>query len=104
MKFKNYENVHQDISIGGRKRSVSNDRIMNIINKYKLRPLLDKLPEKFIDKCVEIFFSNKDRKFSQKPDISDEYKNVIINLSMIDIIELEKITNKDFSKWKTISK
>ena len=102
-KFTNYEDVHQNITIGGRKKSMNHRFVMGIINKYKLRPLIDLIPEKTIDFILEQFFSNSHRKFSKKPKLSEEYREMIINLNILDIAELEKITKKDFSKWKNIN-
>ena len=102
-KFSDFEGVHENITIGNTKRSINHRFITGIINKYKLRPLLDLIPKKIINFVIELFFNNSDRKFSKKPDLSEEYKRMIINLNFLDIVELEKITKKDFSKWKTLS-
>ncbi len=101
-KFSDYEDVHENITIGGRKKSINQRFIMGIINKYKLRPLIDLIPERTINFILEQFFNNSDRRFSKKPKLSEEYRRLIINLNILDIIELEKITKKDFSEWKNM--
>ena len=99
-KFKDFEDVHQNVSVGGRKRSVNHSFIMKVVNKYRLRPIIDFIPERIIDFIVEKFFSNQDRKFAEKPQLTQKQINMIINLNMLDINALETVTNKDFSKWK----
>ena len=102
-KFTNYENVHRNVSVGGKRKSVNNIFIMRMINKYKLRPLLKHIPEKIKNFIDKYFFSNKDRKFTKKPELTKKQINMIINLNLLDISALEKITKKDFSKWKNLN-
>ena len=95
-KFENYEKVHKNKSIGGNKSSIHKDKYI------KYFKFLNVLPETIKKMLFKLFLDNSKRAFMSKPEISQEYKQAIINLNMLDIIELEKITNKDFSKWKTI--
>jgi len=95
-KFENFEKVHENISIGGNKSPIYKDKYIKYFR------FLNVLPETIKKIMFKLFLDNSKRAFMSKPEISQEYKEAIINLNMLDIIELEKITNKDFSKWKTI--
>ncbi len=103
-KFIDYESIHQNISVGGTKKSINHTRVLEFIERYKLKPVIELVPKRIRDKIIELFFNNSDRKFVKKPVLAEKYKNLIINLSILDVTELEKITNKNFSKWKTISR
>lgn len=95
-KFENFEKVHENISIGGNKSPIYKDKYIKYFR------FLNVLTETIKKIMFKLFLDNSKRAFMSKPEISQEYKEAIINLNMLDIIELEKITNKDFSKWKTI--
>ena len=102
-KFNDHERVHQNISVGGTKKSINHTRAIEFFNRYKLMSVVDLVPKKLKVKIIELFFNNSNRKFNEKPEFTEKYRKMIINLNTLDIDALEKITNKDFSKWKTLS-
>lgn len=91
-KFSSYENTHFNISIGKGKKH----------HKFDHPSLVFKVLRKFFPSIWDKFTDNSTRYFTERPTLSLEYKEVIINMLELEINELEKLMNKNLNYWKNI--
>ena len=91
--------IYSNKSIGQTKINKKFDFLVSLRNKYLAKINLPKKVTNILKKLWNYFIKQNTRKFYKKPELTYEYKSMIINLTKLDIIELERITGKDFSKW-----
>jgi len=85
--FKNYQNVHSNVSGDSSKKHHKFDNPS--ISLKIIRKLFPPLWNRMVD--------NSKRHFKEKPVLTDEFKEMIINMLELEIIELQKLLNKDLS-------
>lgn len=85
--------VHSNPSIKGKKLHYRFNKIVKFLS-----PVLKRTPEGLKD-FIRKIISNPKRIFKEKPKLSKKYKELIIRLTRLDILELNKITGKDYSHW-----
>lgn len=93
-KFASLEAVHANVTVGGGKWHHKYDQLkkrLNILRRF--------FPRTFRNRVWDIVTGRKKRAFSRKPELTPELKNVIINLTRLDVLEIEKLTNRDLQKW-----
>ncbi len=91
--FGDFDTVHANKSIGGYK---SNHRFDN-------PPFPLSLIKKVSPKAWQVLtFNRKSYFMKEKPQISPAYQEMILRVLEYDIQELEKLMNRDFSKWRKI--
>ena len=91
------------MSVGKIKPTLQEDNIIRFLRKYGLLSVINIIPISLRKILRKIIFSSSRRTFSEKPQLEDKYKRMILNLTLLDIAGLERITKKDFSKWKKIN-
>ncbi|MDX1637125.1 MAG: sulfotransferase [Balneolaceae bacterium] len=87
--FPAFEEVHANKSVGGRK----------IHHKYDSPPIYLKAVRKFLPSLWNKITDNADRAFYEKPRLEESHKELISNFLRLDIIELQKLMNRDLSHW-----
>lgn len=92
-KFEDFENYHANVSVRGKKVHHKYDKFIKIAS-----PLISLLSEKNKDRIRKVI-TNPKRIFQEKPKLSSQHQEVIINLTKLDTLELSKLTEKDFSHW-----
>lgn len=97
-KFKNYDEVYSNVSINGKKLNYKLDSI-----RKKFTPILKILPDYF-KHSVRKIITNPKRVFKEKPKVSRQYQEIIINLTKWDLMEMQKITGRDYSDWLMVDK
>jgi hypothetical protein len=90
--FHNYENRHSNASIGGHKRHIRFDN-----PSLALRAL-----RKFWPSVWNRITDNSRRSFKERPKLTIEYREMIINVLELEINELQKLMNKDLGHWKSL--
>jgi hypothetical protein len=93
-KFTNVENVHSNVTIGGGKWHYKYDRMKKFLNRFR-----SFFPRKFRNAVWDIMTGRNRRAFAEKPEVSPEIRQVILNLTRLDILELQKLTGRDYSGW-----
>lgn len=99
-KFKNYQNVHRNISIGIQTRHHQFDKIA-----LRLEKLSNVVPTYFVKALMPIWKAatrKPQRLFTEKPKLTNVHKRVIIDMLDLEIDALQKIMNKDISYWKFV--
>lgn len=94
--------MHSNKSIGSFRKPKKQLEWEKFFKSMKISSFLKLFSKKTREKIAKILFNNQKRIFNKRIELSDEYKNLILNLTILDIIEMEKITKKDLSKWKEI--
>ncbi len=92
-KFKNFENLHSNVSIKGKKLHYKYDKYLHF-----LKPVLNKTNPKLKD-SIRMILTPKRRLFLEKPTLTPEQQQTIIRLTKLDTIELSKLTGMDYSDW-----
>ena len=91
--FGDFENVHANKSIGGYKSD----------HRFDNPPFPLNLIKKISPKAWQVLtFNRKSYFMKEKPRISPPYQEMILNILSNEIEELEKLMNRDFSKWKKV--
>ena len=91
--FGDFDKVHANKSIGGYKSN----------HRYDNPPFPLSLIKKLSPKAWQVLtFNRKSYFMKEKPQISPAYQEMILRVLEYDIQELEKLTNRDFSKWRKI--
>lgn len=91
--FGDFENVHANKSIGGYKSD----------HRFDNPPFPLNLIKKASPKAWQaLTFNRKSYFMKEKPQISPAYQAMILNVLSEEIEELEKLMNRDFSKWKRV--
>jgi len=90
--FKNYENVHSNVSLGGKKSLYKYDN-----PSYFLRVL-----RKYFPSIWRKYIDNSKRSFKNKPILSKQYQKMIIHMLDLEINSLAQLMNKDLSHWKIV--
>ena len=88
----NVYKIHSNISIGSRRKHYKFDS-----PSFILKVIKDHFPS-FWNKITD----NSKRSFKEKPELKHEQKEMIINLLRLEIIEMQKLMNKDLSKWMLV--
>ncbi len=92
--FANHEKVHTNASLGGGKKH----------HKYDKPSLPLKVVRKFLPPLWDRMMDNSRRAFARKPELSPEYREMIINMLELEIRALEGLMDKDLSHWLTWEK
>jgi hypothetical protein len=93
-KFQDISDVHANVTIGGGKWHHKFDGLKKRLNVFR-----GFFPVKFRNFIWDLITGRSGRAFSKKPELSPELRRVVINLTRLDILELERFTNKKLSKW-----
>jgi hypothetical protein len=88
-KFPKSDQVHANVSVGGHKKH----------HKYDSPSLPLKVIRKFSPSIWSKVTDNSKRRFSEKPVLSFEMKEMIINMLDLEIRELQNLMAKDLGKW-----
>jgi len=90
----NFNMEHANKTVGNYKINHKYDFLINLISPYKRF-----LSKNIRKRVVNSIFYNKNRAFSEKPNLNEKNINIIRNLVRNDIIELSNAFGKDFTKW-----
>jgi len=93
-KFRNVGQAHSNISVGGHKKH----------HKFDVPSLPLKVIQKFFPSIWNKITDNSRRGFSEKPVLSTEFKEMIINMLELEISGLHKLMGKDLGKWMLVEK
>lgn len=91
-KFKNYENVHANISLGKNKKHYKLDNL-----SFQLKVL-----RRFFPSIWRNVSDNSKRLFKKKPALSRQYQKMIIHMLDSEIDCLARVMNKDLNHWKMV--
>jgi hypothetical protein len=90
--FSDFQNVHRNASVGGGKRHHKLDH--------------PSLPMRAIRRFMPVYWKkitdNSERAFMKKIELNIEIKQMILNMLELEMNEMQKLMNKDLSKWMTI--
>ena len=92
--FKDINQTHLNVSVGGHKKHHKFDSLslpLKAIRKFS-PPLWDKITD------------NSKRSFSGKPTLNPELREMIINMLELEILEMQKLMQKDLGKWMLLEK
>jgi len=87
--FTDYENIHANVSVRGGK----------IHHKFDSPTIPFKLIRRFLPSIWNKLTNNSAREFQTKPLLTLELTEVVLNLLQLEIGELQRLMNKDLSKW-----
>ncbi len=87
--FQEVGNIHSNASLKGNKKLYKYDNPSFFFRT--IRFLFPSIWKRIID--------NSDRLFFEKPKLRNKYKTMIINMTKLDLKELEKYMNTDLSSW-----
>lgn len=91
--FGDFENVHANKSIGGYKSD----------HRFDNPPFPLNLIKKISPKAWQVLtFNRKSYFMKEKPQISPAYQEMILTILSDEIREMEKLMNRDFSKWRRV--
>lgn len=92
--FSSYENVHANVTVGGGKWHYKYDTLKARLNVFRRF-----FPRKFRNAVWDVITRRGRRAFKEKPVLTKEWREVIRIMTRLDIIELQKLTGKDYSAW-----
>lgn len=92
--FSSLEKEKSNVSIGGNKNHYKHDS-----PSAPLRAI-----RRFFPPLWEMISDNSSRAFQEKPVLSTEMQEMIVNMLFLEIRELEGLMNKDLSKWMEIER
>ncbi|NIQ14128.1 MAG: hypothetical protein GTO02_06910 [Candidatus Dadabacteria bacterium] len=90
--FTDYEKIHENKSVGGHKKH----------HKYNYPSISLKIIKSLFPTMYKKITDNSKRGFTEKPKLNIKYRRMIKNLLYLDIIELQKLIDKDLGKWLCI--
>lgn len=91
-KFGDYEKIHSNVSIGGRKKH----------RKFDNPSLPLRAIRRFLPSAWNRLTDNSKRSFGQRPALTSECKEVIMNMLELEVRALERLMQKDLSGWTAL--
>ncbi len=101
-KFQNYENVCSNVSIGTHNYKIHYKYYKLLSPLRKLREFMPTGCSEFLMGVLKVITGNSKRSFRERPQLTTECKQIIVNKLDLEINELQKLMNKDLSHWKSI--
>lgn len=95
-KFIDFETVHRNKSIGDPKNNIRVDRIKDSKWANIARPFIPRYIRASVSKNLHRL---TERKFESKPNITAELKTVLWNLIMLEVLEVEKLMQRELTEW-----
>lgn len=95
-KFQDFESVHRNKSVGVSKENIKIDKIRGSKWTARVRPFVPKSLKKAI---YDVVYSSTSKKLDEKPIVTTELRNILWDFTMLDILEIEKLMQREITEW-----
>lgn len=87
-----YQSMRSNVSLGNRRQHHKLDQLT----------FSQKIVKKIMPGRWEKISDNSERSFTTKPQLTPQQQQIVCDLLHLEILEIEKLLNKDLSQWKAI--